>query len=61
MVKLSIQSENECTNGLYTDLGAIQQIIDIIHNKSDEVEIEIKYKVREQAVQCSPSIRNPFN
>lgn len=47
MVKLSIQSENECTNGLYTDLGAIQQIIDIIHNKSDEVEIEVKYKVRE--------------
>lgn len=46
MVKLSIQSENECTNGLYTDLGAIQQIIDIIRNESNEAEIEVKIKLK---------------
>lgn len=57
MVKLSIQSEREECGGLYTDLGAVKQIIDIIH-KSDEVEISIKYKVRGQAEKCSSSINN---
>ena len=54
MVKLEIQNENGSYGGLYTELGAVKQIIDIIHN-SDEVEIKVEYKNRGQAVGCKSS------
>ena len=57
MVKLSIQSENVEYGGVYTELSALNQLIEIFQ-KSDDVEIDIKYKVRGQAVECSSSINN---
>ena len=59
MIKISIQNENEGSTGLYPKLDSLRQIIDVFQ-KGDEIEVEVKYKIREQAVECSPSITNPM-
>ena len=58
MVTIKIQNEQEGTEGTYTELGAVIQIAEIIH-KSDEVNIDVQYKKRGQAVESSSSIKNP--